>query len=115
MSRVSFLWGVLCLLSVSAFAQQPENTKAVEKTSDSIVELSSGEVPALPDLRLRRNVMLRQLVGPQAILEVFPGTLSDEARNFPNAWGRGPAGLGKRFANQYGQFVFSELIEFGVS
>jgi hypothetical protein len=73
------------------------------------------EHPAQPDFRVRANVFLKKLVSPQAVLETIPGTLFDQARNFPEDWGRGPDGFGKRFASQYGQFVISELIVSGVS
>ncbi|MCC6365146.1 MAG: hypothetical protein IT165_16655 [Bryobacterales bacterium] len=112
MSRVLLLLGYLCLHT--AFAQPGEDAPVVAK-SDSVVELSSGETPALPDWRVRRHVLLKQMFGPQAVLEVLPGLAFDESRGFPGAWGRGPSGLAKRFGNQYGQFVIGEFIEFGVS
>jgi len=112
MSRVLLLLGYLCLHT--AFAQ-PGDDAAIVAKSDSVVELSSGGTPALPDWRVRRQVLLKQMLGPQAVLEVLPGLAFDESRNFPSPWGRGPTGVAKRFGNQYGQFVIGEFIEFGVS
>jgi hypothetical protein len=112
MSRVLLFLGYLCLQTASA---QPGDEAANVARNDSVVELSSGEVPALPDWRIRRHVLLKQMFGPQAVLEVLPGLAFDESRNFPEAWGRGPKGIVKRFGNQYGQFVIGEFIEFGVS
>lgn len=57
----------------------------------------------------------KQLVGIQAFVETVPGTASDHARNFPKEWTRSFSGLGRRFASQYGQFLVSETVEFGVS
>ncbi|MCC6343951.1 MAG: hypothetical protein IT166_17240 [Bryobacterales bacterium] len=111
MARVLLLVGYLSFRA--AFAQ-PGDDVAMAK-SDSTVELSSGETPPLPDWRIRRHVLLKHMLGPQAVLEVLPGTLFDESRNFPEAWGRGSTGIVKRFGNQYGQFVIGEFIEFGVS
>lgn len=63
----------------------------------------------------RRQVFLKKLFGPQAILETVPGTAFDTARGFPRQWGRGGTGIAKRFGSQYGQFVIGEGIEMGVS
>ena len=61
----------------------------------------------------RRKVLLQRLTGWQAVYETVPGTITDQARNFPKQWGRGFDGLGRRFGSQYGQFGSSEVIEFG--
>lgn len=58
--------------------------------------------------------MLHQLFGLQAVYETIPGLVFDTTRNFPREWGRTLAGTGKRFGNQYSQFLMSEMIEFGV-
>lgn len=63
----------------------------------------------------RRQVFFKKLFGPQAILETVPGAAFDTARGFPRQWGRGAAGVEKRLASQYGQFVIGEGIEMGVS
>ena len=63
----------------------------------------------------RRNVFIRKLFGPQAILETVPGAAFDTARGFPRQWGRGGSGIEKRLGSQYGQFVVGETIELGVS
>lgn len=79
-------------------------------------DVKSLDEPAVqPDFKVRADVFVKKLVSPQAFLETVPGTLFDHARNFPEDWGRGPDGFGKRFASQYGQFVISELIVSGVS
>ncbi len=78
------------------------------------VEAGDNAVDA-PNFRVRAHVFLQKLVSPQAFLETVPGTVFDQARNFPGDWGRGPDALGKRFGSQYGQFVISELIVGGVS
>ncbi len=111
MARALLLVGYLGLRAAVA---QPGDDVAMAK-SGSTVELSSGETPPLPDWRIRRHVLLKHMLGPQAVLEVLPGTLFDESRNFPEAWGRGSTGIVKRLGNQYGQFVTGEFIEFGVS
>jgi hypothetical protein len=63
----------------------------------------------------RRQVFFKKLFGPQAILETVPGAAFDTARGFPRQRGRGTAGVEKRLASQYGQFVIGEGIEMGVS
>jgi len=73
------------------------------------------ELPELADWHVRAKEMGHQLIGAQAVFEVLPGTISDHARNFPKEWTRSFGGLGKRFASQYGQFLVSETVEFGVS
>ncbi len=70
------------------------------------------EAPSWTD---RREVFLKKLFGPQAILETVPGTAFDTARGFPRQWGRGGTGITKRLGSQYGQFVIGEGIEMGVS
>ena len=84
---------------------------------DSPTEVRSAEPAAepLPDWRLRRREFVHQLFGLQAAIETLPGTAFDMARNFPHEWGRTWPGLGKRYWNQYSQFLMSESIEFGVS
>ncbi|MBI3681798.1 MAG: hypothetical protein HY235_15570 [Acidobacteria bacterium] len=86
-----------------------------EKKNETVVEMSSSEIPQLPDWRIRGRVLARKVLGPQAVLETLPGMALDEARNFPDEWGRRPSGLAKRLANQYGQFALGEFVEFGVS
>ena len=61
----------------------------------------------------RRKVLVQRLTGWQAVYETVPGTITDQARNFPKQWGRGFNGLSRRFGSQYGQFAASEVIEFG--
>ncbi len=61
----------------------------------------------------RRKVLLHRLTGWQAVYETVPGTMIDQARNFPKSWGRGFDGFGKRIGSQYGQFAAGEGIEFG--
>ncbi len=61
----------------------------------------------------RRKVLLHRLTGWQAVYETVPGTIVDQARNFPKSWGRGFDGFGKRIGSQYGQFAAGEGIEFG--
>ena len=61
----------------------------------------------------RKSVLLHRLTGYQMIYETVPGTFTDHARNFPEQWGRGFSGFGKRFGSQYGQFAADEVIEFG--
>jgi hypothetical protein len=73
------------------------------------------ELPELPDFHVRAKELGHQLIGVQAFFEVIPGTISDHARNFPKEWTRSFEGLGKRFSSQYGQFLVSETVEFGVS
>lgn len=63
----------------------------------------------------RRQVLLKRMFGPQAILETVPGAAFDTARGFPRQWGRGGPGITKRLGSQYGQFVIGEVIEMGVS
>lgn len=63
----------------------------------------------------RRQVLLKKMFGPQAILETVPGAAFDTARDFPRQWGRGGPGITKRLGSQYGQFVIGEVIEMGVS
>ncbi len=67
------------------------------------------------DWRTRRKELVRQLFGLQAAVETLPGTAFDTARNFPKEWGRTWSGVGKRYANQYGQFLISETAEFAIS
>jgi hypothetical protein len=103
----------------TAHAQTPAQTQsepAGDVAPDAIAPASPADpvVPA-PDWTVRRSVFLKKLVGLQAAYETFPGTFSDHARNFPREWGRTWSGFGKRTASQYGQFVLSESIEFGVS
>lgn len=61
--------------------------------------------------KMRQKVLLKKMFGLQAFYETVPGTISDHLRNFPEQWGRGGEGFGKRLASQYGQFVLSDLIE----
>lgn len=63
----------------------------------------------------RRQVFLKKLFGPQAILETVPGAAFDTARGFPAQWGRTGSGIAKRLGSQYGQFAVGEAIEMGVS
>jgi hypothetical protein len=69
----------------------------------------------LADWHIRRKELVHQLFGLQAAIETLPGTAFDTARNFPEEWGRTWSGVGKRYANQYGQFLISETTEFAIS
>ena len=91
-------------------AEAPSGVAPNQPASDQ-----NGDALAKPSLKVRADVFLMKLVSPQAFLETVPGTVFDQARNFPGQWGRGVDALGKRFGSQYGQFVISELIVSGVS
>lgn len=80
--------------------------------TDSASSSALFDAPTWAD---RREVFLKKLFGPQAILETVPGTAFDTARGFPRQWGRGGTGIAKRLGSQYGQFVIGEGIEMGVS
>ena len=80
--------------------------------TDSASSSAPFDAPTWAD---RREVFLKKLFGPQAILETVPGTAFDTARGFPRQWGRGGTGIAKRLGSQYGQFVIGEGIEMGVS
>lgn len=97
---------LLTVLAVIPAAAQESATPPVAK---------EAEPAPLPDASVRRKELVHQLFGLQAAVETLPGTAFDMARNSPHEWGRTWSGLGKRYANQYGQFVISETIEFGVS
>lgn len=68
-----------------------------------------------PTFKVRMQVLGQNMRGFQAFYETVPGTLFDHARNFPKDWGRGFPGLGKRFGNQYGQFLVGQVFESGVA
>ena len=107
--------GILVCLAAPLLAQ----TVTPPATPDPPPASSSGKPapvqPDLPDVRVRAHELVHQLFGFQAVFETLPGTAFDEARNFPHEWGRTWSGLGKRFWNQYSQFLLSETIEFGAS
>lgn len=79
----------------------------------SVTPKAAADIP--PTLGVRATVMLKKFVGIQAVYENVPGTLIDQARNFPEEWGQGWDGFGQRLGSHYGQFVVSESIEFAVS
>jgi len=93
----------LCCLMAAAMVVM----RAADEPVDPAV---AGEVT----WKTRETVFLKKLFGLQAFYETVPGAISDHVRNFPEQWGRGGSGFGKRLASQYGQFVSSELIEAGV-
>ena len=118
---INTLAAISLLLTRSALAQDSPVTANVPEKIDQ----SKSADPATPpkkkedsgyfqlDGAQRRGVLLHRLTGYQMIYETVPGTITDHARNFPDAWGRGFGGLGKRFGSQYGQFAADEVIEFG--
>jgi len=102
--------------AASAWGQEAKDEVVVAapaKVNVSVTKEEARERP--PDFKVRMEVLWKNMRGFQAFYETVPGTLFDEARNFPHDWGRGFPGLGKRFANQYGQFVVSEVIESGIA
>ena len=104
--------GFVCLAN-AVYSQEPATPVVAEVRAAPSSKLE--ELPELPDWHLRVKEMGHQLIGIQAFVETIPGTASDHARNFPKEWTRSYEGLGKRFASQYGQFLVSETVEFGVS
>jgi hypothetical protein len=105
--RVASLGFLVCLATSLPAQTVPPTTICSEK--------QALDVPPLPDVHVRAHELVHQLFGFQAVFETLPGTAFDEGRNFPHEWGRTWGGLGKRFWNQYSQFLLSESIEFGVS
>ena len=97
----------------AAYAQGEASADSSKKAEPP----AAADAPAPPpaDWAVRWHELTHQLYGLQGIVETIPGTAFDEARNFPHEWGRTWPGLGKRFWNQYSQFLLSETIEFGVS
>lgn len=118
-SSISFpaALSVVCLIATAGYSQEPVPvTDPPAAAAAAAAPVSALEVlPELPDWHVRAKEMGHQLVGIQAFIETIPGTASDHARNFPKEWTRSFEGLGKRFASQYGQFLVSETVEFGVS
>jgi hypothetical protein len=113
--RVGWLLAALGC-AASAWGQEAKDEVAVAapaKVNVSVTKEEARERP--PDFKVRMEVLWKNMRGFQAFYETVPGTLFDEARNFPHDWGRGFPGLGKRLANQYGQFVVSEVIESGIA
>lgn len=110
------LWlGAVCL-AVSVFSQESPALPQTESLTAKAEQISKFEkLDELPDMRVRVRELGHQLIGIQAVVETLPGTASDHARNFPKEWTRSFGGLSKRFASQYGQFLVSESLEFGVS
>jgi len=105
--------------AVDASSAAPDTTSAAPEGTAPTADvrpvakpiIAPDEAPGDVSWGTRQKVMLRKLVGPQAFYETVPGTLSDHARNFPEQWGRGGSGFGKRLASQYGQFALSTVIE----
>lgn len=106
----------LCVQMPIAYAQgEPASaTKEAPAPPEAKTDADTPEPPPA-NWAVRWHELGRQLVGLQGVVETIPGTAFDEARNFPQEWGRTWPGLGKRFWNQYSQFLLSETIEFGVS
>ena len=119
---LTIIASTLLLLATSLSGQTPPPVPATpmaEPASESSPEATpdiAKKTPddALPDWHVRRKEFVHQLFGLQAAIETLPGTGFDMARNFPKEWGRTWPGLGKRYWNQYSQFLMSESIEFGV-
>jgi hypothetical protein len=98
----------------SATPHETTDPELKKRTIDvSVTPNTAAKIP--PTLGVRATVMLKKFVGVQAIYETVPGTLIDQARDFPEEWGQGWDGFGQRLGSRYGQFVLSESIEFAVS
>jgi hypothetical protein len=76
-----------------------------------VVAASAGAVaPKHSQTReLRHNA-----VGKRAVVGAGASAAVGTARNSPHEWGRGAAGMGKRFGSSLGQHAIKEGIEYGV-
>jgi len=127
--RVLVLFAALASLSPLASAQEGEKLDASvsgttgiaapsQPTQDSIFnpDVALGTLPVEPpSWRSRAHVYLKQLVGGEALYETLPGAVLDQERNFPDQWGHGADAFRNRVLSEYGQFLLSESIEFGVT
>ena len=110
-----FILAALAISLASAQDTPPPPPVAVAPTDTAAAPSKFEQLPELDDWHQRARELGHQLIGIQAVVETLPGTASDHARNFPKEWTRSFSGLGRRFASQYGQFLVSETVEFGVS
>ncbi len=114
--KFSTIPAAIVCLGVALAQEAPVPTPTPTPVSEPAAAESKFEkLDELPDMHVRARELGHQLIGIQAVVETLPGTASDHARNFPKEWTRSFSGLGKRFASQYGQFLVSETVEFGVS
>jgi hypothetical protein len=61
-----------------------------------------------------KKPILKRLIGTEALAATVPGAIMRQVRDWPEEWGRKPAGFEKRLGSLYGQFVAGVLIESGV-
>ena len=104
---------LLLLIAVPLGAQDAPKADTPAATESAAPKKKQDSGYFSLDGAARRKVLIHRLTGWQAVYETVPGTITDQARNFPKQWGRGFDGFGRRFGSQYGQFASSEIIEFG--